>query len=140
MPKNKPRRAAAVTSESPCPCGRDASYRDCCAPFHQGRATAPTAERLMRSRYAAFAVGDPAYLLRTWHPSTRPAGLELDHGRRWTGLEILGTTGGSAFHTEGTVEFRAHSTLRGHADTQYENSRFVREDGAWVYLDADAGE
>ena len=90
----------------------------------------------MRSRYSAFAVGDTGYLLRTWHPSTRPAALDLEPAQRWTRLEILKTTGGSAFHTEGTVEFRAHYTLHGHADSQHEHSRFVREDGAWVYLDA----
>lgn len=112
------------------------TYGDCCAAFHRGRATAPTPERLMRSRYSAFAVGDTGYLLRTWHPTTRPAGLDLDPAQRWTGLEILGTGGGSAFHAEGTVEFRAHYTRHGRADSQYEHSRFVREDGQWVYLDA----
>ncbi|AJT62339.3 UPF0225 protein SCO [Streptomyces lydicus] len=135
-PETEPRRSVAVTPASPCPCGRDATYRDCCGACHQGRAAAPTAERLMRSRYSAFVVGDAGYLLATWHPSTRPAGLEFVSGQRWTGLEILGTTGGTAFHTEGTVEFRAHYTLQGQAESQYENSRFVREDGAWVYVDA----
>jgi hypothetical protein len=28
----------------------------------------------MRSRYSAFAVGEAAYLLTTWHPTTRPGG------------------------------------------------------------------
>ncbi|KIZ16952.1 YchJ family protein [Streptomyces natalensis] len=145
MPKKKPhqpkkpratRRPDAVTPASPCPCGRDATYGDCCGACHTGHAAAPTPERLMRSRYSAFAVGDAGYLLRTWHPRTRPAGLEFDVDQRWTGLEILGTTGGSAFHDEGTVEFRAHYTLHGQADSQYENSRFVREDGRWLYVDA----
>jgi SEC-C motif domain protein len=135
-PKNEPRRLDAITPASPCPCGREATYADCCADFHQGRAHAPTAERLMRSRYSAFAVGDAGYLLRTWHSTTRPEALEFEPAQQWTGLEILGTTGGSAFHTEGTVEFRAHYTLRGHADSQHENSRFVREAGQWVYVDA----
>ncbi|MFI2190823.1 YchJ family protein [Streptomyces sioyaensis] len=135
-PKNTPRRPAPVAPASPCPCGRAAAYRDCCAAFHEGRATAPTAERLMRSRYSAFAVGDTGYLVRTWHPTTRPGSLDLDPAQQWTGLDILGTTGGSAFHTEGTVEFRAHYTVHGHPDSQYEHSRFVREAGQWVYLDA----
>ncbi len=136
-PKGAPRRPdPAVTPASPCPCGRAGTYRDCCAVFHQGRATAPTAERLMRSRYSAFAVGDTGYLLRTWHPTTRPGSLDLEPAQRWTGLDILGTTGGSAFHAEGTVEFRAHCSVHGQAGSQYENSRFVREDGQWVYLDA----
>ena len=90
----------------------------------------------MRSRYAAFVTRDTAYLLRTWHPDTRPTGLDLSGGARWTGLDILATTGGSAFHTEGTVTFRAHRTEPdGTPATQREHSRFVRHEGAWVYLD-----
>ena len=89
----------------------------------------------MRSRFSAFAVGDTGYLNRTWHPSTRPRRLVLDPGRRWTRLEILGRTGGSLFATDGTVEFRAHYEQDGHPGVQQENSRFVRVDGRWLYLD-----
>jgi SEC-C motif-containing protein len=88
----------------------------------------------MRSRYAAFAVGDAAYLLRTWAAATRPSDLELDRGVRWTGLDVLGSTGGSAFHTEGTVEFTARYRVGGRSGEQHENSRFAREDGRWVYV------
>lgn len=88
----------------------------------------------MRSRYSAFAVGLPDYLLRTWHPSTRPAWLELDDDVRWTGLDVLATTGGSLLAAEGTVEFRAHYVRDREAGVQHENSRFVREDGVWRYL------
>jgi SEC-C motif-containing protein len=97
---------------------------------------AATAEQLMRSRYSAFAMNDAAYLLRSWHSSTRPARLDLDPGTRWTRLEILGTTGGTAFNTDGTVEFIAHYTESGHAGSLRENSSFVREDGNWVYVNA----
>ena len=76
------------------------------------------------------------YLLRTWHSTTRPSKLQLDDDIKWTGLEILGSTGGSAFHSEGTVEFRANYVLAGHLTSQHENSRFLREDGAWVYVEA----
>ena len=89
----------------------------------------------MRSRYSAFAVGDPAYLLSTWHSTTRPRALDLDPDMRWTGLDVLATTGGGLLETEGTVEFRAHSVVDRAAGTQHENSRFVREDGQWRYLD-----
>ena len=92
----------------------------------------------MRSRYSAFVVGDVTYLLATWHPTTRPRSLELDPAVRWTGLEILGTTGGTLFEAEGTVEFRAHHVVDGRAGAQHELSRFVREDGRWTYLDGTA--
>ncbi|MCD9194564.1 YchJ family protein [Streptomyces albireticuli] len=135
--KNSPRpRPAAVTETSPCPCGLEATYGDCCGGLHRGTRTASTAERLMRSRYSAFAVHDAAYLLRTWHPSTRPEEIDFDPRLRWTRLEILGATDGTPFHAAGTVEFRAHYTVRGEAGSQHENSRFARVDGAWVYVDA----
>jgi SEC-C motif-containing protein len=89
----------------------------------------------MRSRYSAFAVGDTAYLLRTWHPSTRPDRLELDD-RSWTGLQILETTGGSPLHTQGTVRFRAHYTDTDGAGVQTENSTFERVGADWYYVDA----
>jgi len=117
--------------DASCPCGLTDAYETCCGRFHRGEGTAPTAEALMRSRYCAFVRRDAAYLLRTWHPRTRPARLELDPAVRWTGLEILATSGGTAFHTTGTVTFRAS-----HADgSQYERSRFERLDGAWVYVE-----
>jgi SEC-C motif-containing protein len=93
----------------------------------------------MRSRYSAFAVRDTPYLLRTWASATRPDDLRLDGDIRWTRLEILTTTDGSPFHTEGTVEFRAHYELAGRPGHQQELSRFVREDGAWVYAEAISG-
>ena len=90
----------------------------------------------MRSRYSAFVVGDAAYLLRTWSAATRPADLRLDPSIHWTGLAILHTTDGSAFHTEGTVEFRADYQIGGRPGHQQELSRFVRENGAWAYVAA----
>jgi SEC-C motif-containing protein len=119
----------------PCPCGNGLPYAECCGRLHDGTATAATAEQLMRARYSAFAVGDPGYLLATWHSTTRPATVDLEPRIRWIGLEVLGTSGGGLLTAEGTVEFRAHSTVDRAAGTQHENSRFVREDGQWRYLD-----
>ncbi|NYI04524.1 YchJ family protein [Allostreptomyces psammosilenae] len=126
---------APTTTPTDCPCGLPARYADCCGRLHRGQA-APTAELLMRSRYSAFAVRDRAYLLCTWHPDTRPPRLELEPGLRWRRLEVLAATDGGPFHTEGTVAFRAHYTDRGGDGVLEEHSRFLRHDGAWVYLDA----
>jgi SEC-C motif-containing protein len=89
----------------------------------------------MRSRYSAFALAESAYLLETWHPRTRPATLEVDPEVRWTGLDVLATSGGSPLETEGTVEFRAHYVVAGRTGAQHERSRFLREQGRWRYLD-----
>lgn len=120
-----------------CPCGLPAAYADCCGRLHRGEVKASTAEQLMRSRFSAFAVHDEAYLLRSWDPETRPADVDFDPGLRWDRLEILGSTGGGPFHTEGTVEFRAHYRAHGAPGDLHENSRFRRDQGAWVYLDGD---
>jgi SEC-C motif-containing protein len=118
-----------------CPCGTGLPYAECCGPLHDGRTTAATAEQLMRSRYSAFVVGDAGYLLATWHPATRPRALTLDPDVRWTGLDVLATTGGAMLGSEGTVEFRAHYVAGRGTGVQHENSRFVREGGRWSYLD-----
>ena len=127
-----------------CPCGTGLTYAECCGPLHDGTAAAATAEQLVRSRYSAFAVGDAAHQQATWDPATRPRSLELDPAVRWTGLEVLATTGGGLFDTEGTVTFRAHSRAGGEEhvqaeDTHHERSRFRRLDGRWVYVDGDLG-
>ena len=89
----------------------------------------------MRSRYAAFAVGETDYLLATWHPLTRPETLELDAEVRWLRLDVERTVQGGPFDSEGVVEFTAHSRSGGAAAQQHEVSRFVREGGLWFYLD-----
>lgn len=89
----------------------------------------------MRSRYTAFSLEDEAHLLRSWHPSARPAAVQFVLGQRWTGLEVLATVAGELLDPEGEVEFRAHYERRGRPGTLHELSRFVRDDsGHWVYL------
>lgn len=125
---------------TPCPCGRITekgqalSLAACCALCHT-RQNAPDAERLMRSRYSAFVLGNVPYLLSTLHASQRPATLELEAGIKWLGLEI------KQHRITGTdtaeVEFVARFRVGGKAVRQHERSRFVREDGRWFYVDGD---
>lgn len=89
----------------------------------------------MRSRFSAFALGEVDYLVSTWHSSTRPTELTLDPDIRWTRLDIVGRTGGGMLDTSGTVDFVAHFRSTSGAGSQRENSRFVREAGAWRYLE-----
>lgn len=129
---------APLADDARCPCLSGETYGACCGRVHRGETPAATAEALMRSRFSAFAVGDVAYLLRSWHPSTRPSVFELDETLRWYRLDITATSRGGLLDTEGTVEFTAHYKVpgvRGSAGSQSELSRFVRHDGAWTYLD-----
>ncbi|NKR11395.1 YchJ family protein [Paenarthrobacter ureafaciens] len=120
-----------------CPCLSGDPYDQCCGRFHRSEADAPTAEQLMRSRYSAFVVLDPEYLLRTWHSSTRPDTMDLDPDMEWRRLDILGTTAGGPLDARGTVEFAAHYRHDGERGVQRELSRFVREDKRWYYVDGD---
>jgi len=100
-----------------------------------------TAEELMRSRFAAFRNGDAAWLLRTWHPTTRPAELDLADNPRWRGLQIVETVDGGAGDDQGVVEFRATYLIEGgDIGVLHERSRFVREGGRWFYVDGDVHE
>ncbi|MGQ0433803.1 MAG: YchJ family protein [Microthrixaceae bacterium] len=129
--------ADAPVDAALCPCGSVATLARCCGPYLRGDKPAPTAERLMRSRFTAFALADGAYLLRTWHEATRPEAIDFVHGQRWTRLEILATLAGELLDPEGEVEFRAHYERRGTPGVLHELSRFVRDDdGRWVYLGA----
>ncbi len=119
----------------PCPCGSGQLLADCCAPYLAGTALPPTAKALMRSRYTAYALGDFAYLRATWHSSTRPTNLAFEPGLKWVSLEILATDGGGPNENDGLVEFIARYKLKGRAFRLHERSRFVREDGAWRYVD-----
>jgi len=120
-----------------CPCGRGPAYDSCCGPVHRGDRDAVTAEQLMRSRYSAYAVGDGAYLLRSWASATRPAHVAIDTATAWTGLTVVEATGGAMLDTEGTVTFEAHHRTSGRDGVLRERSRFTREDGRWVYVGPD---
>ncbi|RYP88231.1 hypothetical protein EKO23_02495 [Nocardioides guangzhouensis] len=131
-----------MSLQRPCPCGSGTPYDACCGRLHRGSAQAVTAEELMRSRYAAYAVGDLDHVFRTWHPRTRPDDLVPPPGLTWTGLEILDTVAGGPDDDTGVVEFRAsYRTEPGvpsagpdHSGVLHERSTFARRAGRWVYV------
>ena len=95
----------------------------------------------MRSRYAAYAVGDTDHLFRTWHPRTRPEqpATRRRAGSTWHGLEILDTVAGGPDDDTGEVEFRARYRAGAVTGELHERSRFERRAGRWVYVDGDVG-
>ncbi|WP_374499080.1 YchJ family protein [Zoogloea sp.] len=121
----------------PCPCGASADHARCCGPYLSGERPAPDAEALMRSRYTAYTLGHEHYLRATWHPAHRPDSLNLaeDGATKWLGLEIKACRSIDASHA--TVEFVARYKIGGRAYRLHETSRFVLEDGRWLYTDGD---
>ena len=134
--------ARRLDDSAQCPCESGDSFGGCCGAV-SGGADAPTAERLMRSRYTAFVLGDAAHLARSWHPRTRPDDIHIDPDLVWTGLEIVDAEAGGADDATGTVEFRAAWRQSAGAESSagelHERSRFVRLRGRWYYLDGDGG-
>lgn len=134
-PQKKAGGRANATLADACPCGSGCRLADCCGRYHAG-AAAPDAEALMRSRYSAYALVLEDYLLATWHPSTRPAALDLDAASpRWLGLEIRRHT--PSGDDTAIVEFVARYKLGGRAYRLHETSLFVHEDGRWYYVDGE---
>lgn len=77
-----------------------------------------------------------AYLLATWHSSTRPASIEFDVEQKWLGLKIVAAREIAADSAE--VEFIARYRIGGASAARlHERSRFLREEGRWFYVDGD---
>jgi len=90
----------------------------------------------MRSRYCAFVLDELQYLLDTWHPDTRPAQLDPNPADlKWLGLQVKQHAQQNPNHA--TVEFVARCRQAGRATRLHELSRFVRQDGHWLYLDGE---
>lgn len=123
-----------------CPCGRNFTYQNCCGLAHLNRTQAKTAEDLMRSRYTAFTLADGGYLLESHHASTRPVDemaeiVSWAKSVKWVKLEIVKTIDGGANDEVGFVEFKAHLLEGGKKVVMHQKSKFVRENGLWVYFD-----
>lgn len=128
------------------------SYQECCQPYHESLA-APDAERLMRSRYSAFVLVKPDYIVKTTVPAQQGL-LDFDaieswaKETDWAGLEIVEHTPKlGKRHVQ--VEFKAYfrsseETMDGLAEkiqAHHELSTFVKvkdktnNDARWYFLD-----
>ncbi|MEQ0581177.1 YchJ family protein [Pantoea dispersa] len=122
-----------------CPCCSGEQYSLCCQPFLNGQQTPQRAEQLMRSRYSAYVKQNGAWLVETWHPSQRVAGLETLLSEsfattEWLGLNVTRCNHGS-HENEAFVTFFARYLEKGRTCSLYECSRFLREDQRWYYVD-----
>ena len=123
-----------------CPCGSGRVYAECCEPYISGKAKAPTAEALMRSRYTAYAEHAVDYIINTCvhrgkddidPKSTR----EWSEQSTWLGLTIIATEKGGPADTEGVVEFEARYERGGLKDIHHERGTFKKQNGEWLYVD-----
>jgi SEC-C motif domain protein len=120
-----------------CPCHSGRRFTECCGPILKGARKAATPEELMRSRYAAFALGEVDYLAKTLcaeHPDktedAATAYRQSREGLRYLDLCIMHA---SMEGDVGEVLFYARIFERGVDRSFVELSGFVREDGEWKY-------
>lgn len=118
-----------------CYCGTSKAFKECCEIYINGIQNAPTAEALMRSRYAAYASHNADYLVATTHISQREHHSKKDildwaTANNWLRLEILKTT-------ENTVEFKAYYLNKEQQQSyiHHEKSTFIFENESWFYVD-----
>ncbi len=133
-----------MNDHSVCPCGSGAPYAACCGPVHEGRAEPVSAEWLMRSRFAAFARGEVAWLWASLHPDHDDRAESRDdvlthlreglaRGVRYEALTILDTRAPDA---EGVARVLFHARIQGGGrDLSFvELSSFVHDGEGWRYL------
>ena len=138
------------------------SYQDCCQPYHDAfyndevdkadGIRAETAERLMRTRYSAFALVKPEYIVKTTMPAQQ-ALLDVAAIKSWAketdwaGLEIVEHTP-KLGKRHAQVEFKAYfnikdntASLEEKVQAHHELSIFVKvkdkanNDVRWYFLD-----
>ena len=139
-------------SSQPCPCQLNPlsvnesklSYSDCCQPYHNGINTADgtkanSAERLMRSRYSAFVLVKPEYIIQTTVP-TQQSLLDIQAIGRWAketdwaGLQIINHVP-KLGKRHAQVEFKAFYSTEQGQQAHHELSSFVRIKECWYFLD-----
>ena len=148
-----------------CPCqinpvsdaiGAPLLYQDCCQPYHDGLLNneadgikAETAKRLMRTRYSAFVLVKPNYIVKTTLPAQQ-ALLDIHSieswakETNWAGLEIVAHTP-KLGKRHAQVEFKAYFNVSDNEDdglqAHHELSAFVKvtdkanNDARWYFLD-----
>ena len=147
-----------------CPCqinpvsdaiGAPLLYQDCCQSYHDGLlnkeadkidgAKLDSAERLMRSRYSAFVLIKPEYIVKTTLPAQQKL-LDIQAIENWAketdwaGLEIVTHTP-KLGKRHAQVEFKAYFKTNENLQAHHELSAFVKvtdknsNNARWYFLD-----
>lgn len=133
---------ARILPNDPCPCGSGFKFKKCCGPYLKGDPV-ETAERLLRTRYAAHANHDVKFIWDTAHPMS-PRKLndtwakfereyELLRSLDYRGLTILDE---KSPNKNRTVIVYWVKVFEGEQDLSFlEEATFELFEGRWLYFD-----
>lgn len=122
-----------------CPCYSGKTYDECCENFHKGQKQ-PNPVELMRSRYSAYALSLPRYIIKTTYPKSpyfekktkqwEKSILEFCKTTEFLGLDILSSSikGDIAY-----VTFFAQLKQNDYDASFTEKSLFRLFDHQWFY-------
>ena len=130
---------------NPCPCGSLQKYKKCCKVFHDKIKLPKTALELMKSRFTAFSVQNADYIIFTTHKdnpdftndikSWKVDILDFSQNTNFEKLEILDFSEEDAEDAESFVTFKATLKQYNNDISFTEKSRFLKENGKWLYVD-----
>ncbi len=122
-----------------CPCGNGKTYENCCKKYHCG-AVPSNALDLMRSRYSAYALNVPDYIIKTTHPASpqhhenrlmwRQSISKFSKSSSYDKLEILDFKENRSI---ANVTFTAYIRQNNQDATFTEKSYFEKVNGKWLY-------
>ncbi len=122
-----------------CPCKSGKAYKACCKGFHEGKLP-KTALELMRSRFSAYALRLPDYIIETTHSDNpgriadqklwRKEVLKFSEQTRFDGLKIESFEPGE----ESSFVCFTAQLRQGSRDASFtEKSLFEKVNGKWLY-------
>ena len=122
-----------------CLCCSGKNYEQCCKPLHEGALPA-NALQLMRSRYTAYALNLPLYIIHTTHPAspqyqTNPLiwAQEISEFSKHSKFQRLDIHSFQEHGDLATVTFTAHLTQGRKEGSYTEKSLFEKTKGRWLY-------
>ena len=130
-----------------CPCGSLKKYKKCCKLFHDRITFPTTALQLMKSRYSAFFVCNPEYIIFTTHEKNpdftsnieqwEKSIVSFSRNTKFEKLEILDfiDTKEESFVTFKVVLFQDNEDI-----SFTERSRFLKVNNIWKYVDGEFSE
>lgn len=121
-----------------CPCGSGKKFAKCCELYISGKQLAPSPEKLMRSRYSAYSIGNIDYIQSTM---CGPASIDFNAAEalrwstecNWLSLRVM-----KAYlenPNKGFVEFIARYRIHNQNHKIHELSEFHCIDNRWFYVD-----